>query len=1252
MSIYFNPYNDQGVFHSSLINNAEPVDNHHPMNEKCRVYPNLGRKLTSEDIGKRVIRTYPQKCESRYDWSFIPDSSTKEDAEKEASLLVSIENGIKIKHFYFLLEDDSHWLTLEEWLAITDKDAKELENKTLRDAQKLSEQKSNERGFIENFENDMKILWESIKNRRPKSSVNIFGSLAAHKSAPIDNHYPTCEQQRVFPNLGRKLTPEDIGKRVIRTYPFKFEEDGSYDWSLVPDNLTNEVAEKRATKLASLKDGVVLEDSYRFRDYDSHWLTLEEWVAIPDKNVKELENKVQREAQKLSDKKLPNFRFGKNSTDSLNKLFEKMNKKLPQKPSLISTISNKKDSELCIEWIQQKLKILPEKFTPADYSFYRPSPLCKPVSKPGKLNLEGTSPREILGFPPNFDDLEVIAKRYRKLALKFHPDKNNDSAAEKFKKIKKAYEAIKLEIEGDFFVCGDSEKFEEVYTRAEYYYELFRTSKNPNEPVAASVNRWKLFHRELLKMNLNECDEKVILFQFQRLQRKVESNLKFWELRSEIENIQFPKSCEVSEKTVDDLLNLLKKLKELVIEYNLNNKGPIDCTWTCETIESCFEKANLFVIDKYAALARCAAEICLKMDQTNRALEIREEANAFGVDMNFNILSGKKIAKDEFDSKRAMNHSLYKTNKEKKKAPQEEKKESQKPDAETKLGEVPSNDIELMDETSSENQVYSEIQELKKNIEKNQKFFQVSIDKVFSKLPLSIDEKTSQVFSKWYVPLKYGVCVYKQDTNDFGVRIKEMVIASDKGSLFHQMSNLKEILEKLGIKFKETDFPYPVRDYFLKLHTGEIRGQNLSNLDLPIQRSASGAFYFNKNGLTHTANPFFQATTGVANAHASLSLKEMKDFGSVYLKQHFEGGNVFTVTNHQKKTQILIGNDHKYSNYLFHRSEKKLFDFFKSEEILLKTKLSESLSNEKIYKVAEKMYAHGILKINGETGYMDFEKISNVFQRTAQEKIHTIKDEGKNHFYRKKAIEMGLLKPFSEKPWVESYRASVSNFLYQKYIVNKAQAVELNVGPEDIHFLPQVMYHLDTFLKPGPKRSMFVANFAMNCDIIKALLEEAKERGLTQEDQKLLNRYLTSSQRLHQELSPLLDTVGKKIEKAGLTLIPMPGVFFDEPLKNEKTYNFNVMNAISGWSEKTNRYFYITSGIKVGDKLGKIFMDLISEFLKNYQADIDVFFVGSPKEDPEDFSEPMNGWNTINFQAGIHCFTFETSTASHIDIPI
>ena len=59
----------------------------------------------------------------------------------------------------------------------------------------------------------------------------------------------------------------------------------------------------------------------------------------------------------------------------------------------------------------------------------------------------------VLGVPKNANDTD-IKKAYRKLAKRYHPDKNKDSSEEKMAQINKAYEILsdkKLKEEYDKF---------------------------------------------------------------------------------------------------------------------------------------------------------------------------------------------------------------------------------------------------------------------------------------------------------------------------------------------------------------------------------------------------------------------------------------------------------------------------------------------------------------------------------------------------------------------------------------------------------------------------------------------------------------------------------------------------------------------------------------------------------------------------------------------------------------------------------
>jgi preprotein translocase subunit Sec63 len=80
---------------------------------------------------------------------------------------------------------------------------------------------------------------------------------------------------------------------------------------------------------------------------------------------------------------------------------------------------------------------------------------------------------EILEIDSKYDEvtLEFIKKRYRKLALKYHPDKNGhtEESTERFKKINEAYNYLKSD-ECIYFIHKDEDEDEEITDDSQSIY--------------------------------------------------------------------------------------------------------------------------------------------------------------------------------------------------------------------------------------------------------------------------------------------------------------------------------------------------------------------------------------------------------------------------------------------------------------------------------------------------------------------------------------------------------------------------------------------------------------------------------------------------------------------------------------------------------------------------------------------------------------------------------------------------------------
>ena len=180
-------------------------------------------------------------------------------------------------------------------------------------------------------------------------------------------------------------------------------------------------------------------------------------------------------------------------------------------------------------------------------------------------------------------------------------------------------------------------------------------------------------------------------------------------------------------------------------------------------------------------------------------------------------------------------------------------------------------------------------------------------------------------------------------------------------------------------------------------------------------------------------------------------------------------------------------------------------------------------------------------------------------------------------------------------------------------------------------------------MRPGPKGSFFVQDYGYCVELLESIRANADALRLSGADNEILERYLATAVQLNQEIGPLLTSAVDELRKAGVLVIPTPGIFFDAPSASQ-TCNVNFLNAITGWSSKNKSFYYIAAGASVGHHLGKVLMDAFSQFISSYQDGIHVHYIGHNPQDSNDFTEAMSWWNRQGSQAGPHCLSLELST--------
>ncbi len=584
---------------------------------------------------------------------------------------------------------------------------------------------------------------------------------------PLDKYQPRIPSRKCYPNLGRQLTQDDVGKKILRVHPHESDK-GCIDWSFMPINSTVKNAHHTAMTLLSLnKDSMTVRDNFikfefKIKWMDRHWLTLDEWLAYPNKDSGETRAQTSPEtSSKETALKSDSFvrslndwfsRPCKDSIDNSGSIPKACKPTESEQETLLRAIlsdisgklakdketktSSKQENSINERWFRQVKDYLPANYAPADYSWHCPEPMntTPDVHEERPFDLKSQDPRAILGLASNVREAAQIKKQYHKLALLFHPDKNPHSkvSEEEFKKITAAYKTLLKEVEGSSFSSSQSSEGDDDYALADYTYThlLNEMEKNKNLSEGELLKRWLNLAEETEKSCKKHFDHPMIQLLLERILLKANSHVHLLQIKSRLDDIKFPEKSECMHELANDLIGKMIQIKDFFKEFDLTNMSD---TWARENFTDCFKKANYLVMDKYIAFARCAAEIYVKLDLSVAAMKLWEEMRLFlihkgnhlaigeiNADMNYMKFLSKLRSFDAQENK-------FK-NPESSPPAQEPKKEQPVPEQKAPAAEQPKVQKEAKESLGMELDTLPEPDEqeaLMKNLEKNKEFFRV-----------------------------------------------------------------------------------------------------------------------------------------------------------------------------------------------------------------------------------------------------------------------------------------------------------------------------------------------------------------------------------------------------------------------------------------------------------------------------------------------------------------------------------------------
>lgn len=436
------------------------------------------------------------------------------------------------------------------------------------------------------------------------------------------------QSRLVFPGIGRRLTEQDIGQYILRTMPFAHSSsDGIpvYDGSYLPDG--KKLKDYERMKLVALNVDGTLTYRNRFSDSkiskemanDPHWVTEREFTEY-------LANSPDGAVPFGS---LPQYISSSSSSVISRMSFSKYTLKSLRSPA-VATASSAAEVVVEPEIIPMEQFSLRE-FGVTDYAFLPPQPVemaaaatSASVEEP---NFSSKNPYKILGLVEGETNAEVIKKRYKTLALQFHPDrKSAQRDRECFQKIQASYEKLMAEQLVLSFAYDDQKEPEELFLEATDYRNFLgrKGIAFSEKKISELLPAYIIFAKELKRVNPNAAEDPIIRLNFRNLIHQISSFVWFYETKNSILSIKLPGPMLPNHEKIVIIQHHLQTLRQ--IDIRLPERS--------ENIFYMLDSVSATILDKYIALSRSMAELLIQEKKSMELATLRLDVLTFEGDHN------------------------------------------------------------------------------------------------------------------------------------------------------------------------------------------------------------------------------------------------------------------------------------------------------------------------------------------------------------------------------------------------------------------------------------------------------------------------------------------------------------------------------------------------------------------------------------------------------------------------------------------